>query len=350
MDAFYASVEQRDRPELRGLPVVVGGQPDKRGVVATASYEARKFGIRSAMSSMQAFKRCPTAHFVPPRFDVYRDISKHIRSIFSRYTDLIEPLSLDEAYLDVTEDKQHIGSALDIAKSIREAIETELQLTASAGVSVNKFVAKIASDLDKPNGLTFVGPSKVERFIEALPIEKFHGIGRVTAQRMHEMQIFYGSDLKKKTLNELLHVFGKIGRFYYEIARGIDNRPVTPFREVKSIGAEDTFEQDLFEWEDLDRELRRLCERVAGRLQKKDLEGKTLTVKIKFPDFTISNRQVSFPHPIPSKAELFYDIAGKLLRELIASPTAIRLMGVTISNFNSSESSGSMTGNQLRLF
>jgi DNA polymerase-4 len=214
MDAFYASVEQRDNPEYLGKPVVVGGSPDSRGVVATASYEARKFGIHSAMSSKRAIQLCPHAIFVRPRFDAYKEASQKIREIFARYTDLIEPLSLDEAYLDVTHDKQNIGSAIEIAKQIKQAIKNELKLTASAGVSVNKFVAKIASDLKKPDGLTFIGPSKIQVFMESLPVEKFHGVGKVTADKMKQMGLHTGADLKKLTEQELVKSFGKAGHFY----------------------------------------------------------------------------------------------------------------------------------------
>src|ERR1700743_3810159 len=239
MDAFYASVEQRDNPELRGIPLVVGGSPEGRGgLVATASYEARKFGIRSAMSSKQALQLCPHVIFVRPRFDAYKEASQKIREIFHRYTDIIEPLSLDEAYLDVTEDKQNIGSAIKIAQLIKAAIKEELQLTASAGVSINKFVAKIASDLNKPDGLTFIGPSRVESFIEGLAVEKFFGVGRVTAEKMKGLNLYTGADLKRLAEAELVQHFGKAGRFYYKISRGIDDRPVQPHRETKSLAAE----------------------------------------------------------------------------------------------------------------
>lgn len=223
MDAFYASVEQRDNPDYRGKPIAVGGSPEGRGgVVATCSYEARKFGVRSAMASRKALQLCPQIIFVYPRFDVYKTISRLVREIFHRYTDLIEPLSLDEAYLDVTEDKQGIGSAIDIAYAIKNVIKEELNLTASAGVSTNKFVAKIASDMKKPDGLIFIGPSKIKSFIEALPIEKFYGVGKVTAEKMKSMNIHTGADLKKLNEVELVKNFGKVGKFYYGIVRGID--------------------------------------------------------------------------------------------------------------------------------
>ena len=253
MDAFYASVEQRDFPEYRGKPLVVGGLPEGRGgVVATASYEARKFGIRSAMPSKQALKPCPEVLFVRPRFDAYKEVSQKIRAIFGRYTDLIEPLSLDEAYLDVTVDKLNIGSAIEIAKQIKNAINGELQLTASAGVSVNKFVAKTASDINKPDGLTFIGPSAVPAFMEKLPVEKFFGVGKVTAQKMKNMGLHTGADLKNLTEPELIKHFGKQGKFYYQIVRGIDNREVQPHRETKSLAAEDTFAYDLTSLEEME--------------------------------------------------------------------------------------------------
>jgi DNA polymerase-4 len=234
MDAFYASVEQRDFPEYRGKPLVVGGKPDSRGVVSTASYEARQYGIRSAMSSSKAYQLCPSAIFVYPRFDAYGAVSKALREIFSRYTDIIEPLSLDEAYLDVTEDKLGIGSAIDIAQSIKDAIKNELNLTASAGVSINKFVAKVASDMNKPDGLTFIGPSKIKAFMEKLPVEKFFGVGKVTGAKMKAMQINTGADLKKLTESQLVAQFGKSGKFYYKIVRGI----ASPINKAEVIYAE----------------------------------------------------------------------------------------------------------------
>ena len=264
MDAFYASVEQRDFPEYVGKPIVVGGKPEGRGgVVATASYEARKFGIRSAMPSKKALQLCPHVIFVYPRFAAYKEASKKIREIFERYTDLIEPLSLDEAFLDVTENKKGITSAIEIAKQIKLAIKEEVNLTASAGVSSSKFVAKIASDMNKPDGLTFIAPEKIEEFMEKLPVEKFFGVGKVTADKMKGMGIHKGSDLKKMTEEELVHSFGKPGRFYYKIVRGIDNRAVQPHRETKSMGAEDTFAEDLTTLEAMNEELDKIAELEA---------------------------------------------------------------------------------------
>src|SRR5476651_1410307 len=266
MDAFYALVEQRDNPEYRGKPIVVGGLPEGRGgVVATASYEARKFGIRSAMPSKTALQLCPHAVFVYPRFAAYKEVSNHIREIFSRYTDLIEPLSLDEAYLDVTNDKLNIGSAIDIAKAIKQAIKDELNLTASAGVSINKFVAKIASDMNKPDGLKFIGPSGIEAFMESLPVEKFFGVGKVTAEKMRNMGLHCGADLKRLSEDELTRHFGKSGKFYYKIVRGIDEREVQPNRETKSMGAEDTFAYDLTTEEEMYAELAKIAQTVHKR-------------------------------------------------------------------------------------
>jgi DNA polymerase-4 len=334
MDAFYASVEQRDHPEYRGKPIVVGGSPEGRGgVVATASYEARKFGIRSAMPSKKALELCPHVLFIRPRFDAYQEASHRIREIFSRYTDLIEPLSLDEAYLDVTEDKQQIGSAIEIAKQIREAIKMELRLTASAGISVNKFVAKIASDMNKPDGLTFIGPSRVEAFIEALPVEKFYGVGRVTAEKMKNLGLHTGADLKKMTEAELVGHFGKTGHFYSKIVRGIDDRPVQPHRETKSLAAEDTFSYDLTTAEEMTRELERLARTVSDRLQKHNLQGRTITLKIKYSDFRQITRSRSCPSPVDDLPTI-----GRTATELLLSTDPenkkIRLLGIVLSNFD----------------
>jgi DNA polymerase-4 len=333
MDAFYASVEQRDFPELRGKPIVVGGSPEGRGVVATASYEARKFGVKSAMSSRQALQLCPQLIFVPPRFDAYKSVSTSIREIFGRFTDLIEPLSLDEAYLDVTNDKLAIGSALDIAKMIKQAIKDELSLTASAGVSANKFVAKIASDMNKPDGLTFIGPSKIESFMEALPVEKFFGVGKVTAKKMKSMHLHTGGDLKKLTEQVLVDTFGKSGRFYYRIVRGIDERPVHPFRETKSLAAEDTFDHDLISFEEMHTELKKLSEKVSLRLEKNNLRGRTLTLKIKFSDFKQITRNISLHEPLFGYEQIL-GTASNLLENVDLMDKSVRLLGISISNFN----------------
>ncbi|MFX1706564.1 DNA polymerase IV [Chitinophaga sp. CC14] len=334
MDAFYASVEQRDNPMYRGKAIAVGGSPEGRGgVVATASYEARKFGVRSAMPSKRALQLCPELVFVRPRFDAYKEASRHIREIFSRYTDLIEPLSLDEAYLDVTEDKQGIGSAIEIAKLIKQAIRDELQLTASAGVSVNKFVAKIASDLNKPDGLTFIGPSSIESFMETLAVEKFHGVGKVTADKMKRMGLFTGADLKKLSEQDLKTHFGKVGSFYYRIVRGIDDREVQPHRETKSLGAEDTFPYDLTVIEDMEAELEKIGKTVYDRLQRYNLKGRTITLKIKYSDFKQITRNQSFPFPV-GDYDIIVDTAKQLLAATYPEDKRIRLLGITLSNFN----------------
>ena len=352
MDAFYASVEQRDNPEYRGKPLVVGGSPEGRGgVVAAASYEARKYGIRSAMSSKQALQLCPTTLFVRPRFDAYKEVSMKIREIFSRYTDLIEPLSLDEAYLDVTEDKLNIGSALEIAQQIKTAIRDELQLTASAGVSINKFVAKIASDINKPDGLKFIGPSAIEAFMENLPVEKFHGVGKVTAQKMKNMGLHTGADLKKLPEEQLIQSFGKAGRFYYRIVRGIDDRPVQPHRETKSLAAEDTFSRDLTDIQEMEAELDRIAGLVCKRLEKNNLKGRTITLKIKYSDFKQITRNKSFANPV-SDLETISATVKQLLACTFPEEKRIRLLGISLSNFGELEirqKMEKMTG-QLKLF
>ena len=355
MDAFYASVEQRDFPELRGKPLVVGGSPEGRGgVVATASYEARKFGIHSAMPSKTALKLCPDVIFVYPRFEVYKAVSRKLHEIFHRYTDIIEPLSLDEAYLDVTKDKRGIGFAIDIAREIKKAVRDELQLTASAGVSISKFVAKIASDLEKPDGLTFIGPSKIEAFMEGLKVEKFYGVGKVTAAKMKSMGIFTGADLKTYEEIELVRLFGKVGRFYYQIVRGIDNRPVQPYRETKSVSVEDTYQEDLTSKADMLRELITLASRLISRLEKHELKGRTLTLKFKFHDFTLITRSKSVVGFIEDERALV-QLARQILDKTDLTDKKVRLLGIGVSNFNvqqsSEEASGGDTGpRQLRLF
>jgi len=332
MDAFYASIEQRDNPSYKGKPVVVGGSPEGRGVVAAASYEARKFGVRSAMPSRTAKQLCKDLIFIRPRFDVYKQVSSQLRAIMHRYTDLVEPLSLDEAFLDVTNDKQGIGSALDIAKRIKDEVRTELHLTASAGVSVNKFLAKIASDLHKPDGLTFIGPSRVEQFMDALPVEKFFGVGRVTAEKMKSLGLHRGADLKRLSEQELMRYFGKAGSFYYRIVRGIDDRAVRPDRETKSIGAEDTFPVDLSEVDAMQYELDKLCRVVSERLIKKNLQGRTVTLKVKFSDFKIITRSQTLIEPVAERREISA-VAYRLLNDSDLEGKKVRLLGVTISNF-----------------
>jgi DNA polymerase-4 len=333
MDAFYASVEQRDFPEYRGKPLVVGGSPEGRGgVVATASYEARKFGLHSAMPSRTAQRLCPEAIFVHPRFDAYKAVSGHIHEIFHRYTDVIEPLSLDEAYLDVTHDKQGIGYAIDIATRIKQAISTELNLTASAGVSINKFVAKIASDMNKPDGLTFIGPSRIEAFMEKLAVEKFHGVGRVTAAKMRAMGLHTGGDLKKLSEEQMVQLFGKPGRFYYQIVRGVDDRPVQAHRETKSVSVEDTYQEDLRTRDAMWMELEELSGRLATRLKRSGLKGRTVTVKFKFHDFTIMTRSHSLLTLINDKKTISQTVKT-ILNSAPVEDRRVRLLGVGISNF-----------------
>ncbi|MFD0766332.1 DNA polymerase IV [Mucilaginibacter lutimaris] len=350
MDAFYASVEQRDFPEYRGVPLVVGGMPEGRGgVVATASYEARKFGVRSAMPSKQALQLCPHAIFVKPRFAAYKEVSQKIREIFSRYTDLIEPLSLDEAYLDVTHDKLNIGSAIEIAQQIKQAIKDELNLTASAGVSINKFVAKIASDIKKPDGLTFIGPSYIEGFMENLPVEKFYGVGKVTAGKMKKQGLFTGADLKKLSEREMTDRFGKAGSFYYNIVRGIDNREVQPHRETKSMGAEDTFAYDLTTEGEMHSELEKIAKTVHERLLKYQLKGRTITLKIKYNDFRQITRSLSIPKNINDTATIL-NTTKKLLATTDVENSKIRLLGITLSNFLPVETKAKLKTDQLSLF
>jgi DNA polymerase IV len=333
MDAFYASIEQRDHPEYRGKPIAVGGSPEGRGgVVATASYEARKFGVKSAMPSKRAKQLCPSVIFVRPRFHVYKEVSEKIRNIFHRYTDLIEPLSLDEAFLDVTHDKLNIGSAIEIAERIRKEIKEELQLTASAGVSINKFVAKIASDMKKPDGLTFIGPSRIEKFMETLPVEKFFGVGKVTADKMKKRGLHTGADLKKLTESELVKHFGKPGKFFYKIVRGQDDREVHPDRETKSVGAEDTFPYDLTELPEMQRELEKLAGLVTDRLKRNELKGRTVTLKIKYYDFKQVTRSLSFPEGV-DETEIILNTAYKLLEATDPETKKIRLLGISLSNF-----------------
>lgn len=350
MDAFYASVEQRDFPEYRGKPLVVGGLPEGRGgVVATASYEARKFGIKSAMPSKKAFQLCPHAIFVRPRFAAYKEVSQQIREIFSRYTDLIEPLSLDEAYLDVTEDKLGIGSAITIAEHIKKAIKEELNLTASAGVSINKFAAKIASDMNKPDGLTFIGPSKLGKFMEQLPVEKFFGVGKVTAEKMKMQGLHTGADLKKLSEERLIQLFGKTGKFFYLIVRGIDNRKVQADQKIKSISAEDTFSYDLDKGEELNDWLIQIAKSAFRRLQHYQIHGRSLTLKIKFEDFKLITRSISFPQPLTDLNQII-EVAQTLLDQVDFKQKKVRLIGVGFSNFETQKVRDKYDGLQTELF
>jgi len=331
MDAFYASVEQLDNPELRDKPIAVGGS-EERGVVAAASYEARKFGVRSAMSSIIAKRNCPDLIFVKPRFERYKEISNQIRAIFLEYTDLVEPLSLDEAYLDVTENKKGNPSATLIAREIREKIRIKTGLNASAGISINKFVAKIASDVNKPNGQKTVNPEEVEEFLEKLEIRKFHGVGKVTAEKMYLLGIFKGWDLKQKSEEFLTKHFGKSGSHYYNVVRGIHLSEVKPNRIRKSLGAERTFDENISSEIFMLERLENIAEEIERRLKKSKVAGKTVTLKIKYSDFTQHTRSKTIPYFISSK-ELILDISKALLFQEKMSES-VRLLGITLSNLN----------------
>ena len=336
MDAFYASVEQRDAPELRGKPVAVGGQ--HRGVVTAASYEARKFGVRSAMPSVTAKRRCPELIFVKPRFDVYRSVSHQIRAIFFDYTDLVEPLSLDEAYLDVTEDRHGLGSARAIAEDIRRRIREECELTASAGVSYCKFIAKLASDHRKPDGLCVITPEKGPDFVASLPVSRFHGIGPVTARKMERLGICTGADLREWSVPALQAKFGSSAEWYWRICRGIDEREVRPDRPYKSVSAERTFDEDLSDPEHLSGELERIAGYAWARVERAEVAGRTVTLKVKFGDFTIITRSKSFAANVPDEAA--FAAAGQaLLAALHPLPEGIRLLGLGLHNLCESEAS-----------
>lgn len=331
MDAFYASVEQRDEPRYRGKPLVVGGSPSQRGAVAAASYEARRYGIHSAMPSRTAHYKCPHLIFVKPRFEVYRAISAQIRAIFYRYTDLVEPLALDEAYLDVTENKLGLPSATLIARDIKQCIYEETGLTASAGVSINKFLAKIASGMDKPNGLFLIPPEQAEAFIEQLPIAQFYGVGQVTATKMHHFGIHTGADLKQWDEAELVKQFGKVGRFYYQIARAEDDRPVQPNRIRKSIGAENSFEPDLSDRSSILAELEAIARTLKDRIDGKQSRGRTLTLKIKYADYQQVTRSRTSAEPIEELDEIL-SLATELLALTDVEHKQVRLLGLALSN------------------
>ena len=334
MDAFFASVEQRDVPELRGLPVIVGGKPDSRGVVAACSYEARKFGVRSAMPSSQAAKLCKDAIFVPPRFEAYREASDCIHAVFKQFTGLIEPLSLDEAYLDVTESAKEYGSATQVAQEIKQKIKSDTDLTASAGVSFNKFLAKIASDMDKPNGLYIIRPEEAEAFVEQLDIRKFFGVGKVTEQKMHRLGIYTGADLKKWSEVELQTEFGQSGAYYYRVARGIDERPVRVHRVRKSIGKETTFADNVLDKAAVWQTLLGISERLESILEAKQLTAKTVTLKVKYSDFQLNTRSKTSDTIVVSKQDII-SILPELLRKTEVGVRPIRLIGVTLANLHS---------------
>lgn len=333
MDAFYASVEQRDNPEYRGKPLAVGGDANQRGVVAAASYEARKFGIHSAMPSKLAVAKCPNLIIVYPRFDIYREISAQIHDIFKRYTDTFEPVALDEAYLDVTENKQGLPYASTVARYIRAEIFQETSLTASAGVSVNKFLAKMASGTNKPNGMRVILPEDAEAFVEALPIEKFHGIGKVTAAKMKDLNISFGVDLKQRSLEFLVRQFGKAGNYYYKIARGQDDRVVEPNRVRKSIGAENSFAQDLSDKTTILQKLEEIARTLHKRIEKHQASGRTLTLKVKFSDYQQITRSRTFGNSINSLDRIITE-AKSLLWAIKLEDCSIRLLGLSLSNLD----------------
>ncbi len=330
MDAFFASVEQRDHPEYQGKPVIVGGLPDKRGVVAACSYEARQFGIHSAMPSSTAYRLCPNAIFLRPHIDNYREVSIKIQSIFKRYTDLVEPLSLDEAYLDVTECTEFQGSATLIARSIKKTIKDETDLTASAGVSYNKFLAKIASDMDKPDGLYLITPEQGSDFVEQLPVRKFHGIGKATEAKMRALGISCGADLRQWKENLLIKKFGKAGRYYYQISRGIDERPVRNNRIRKSIGSETTFQEDLNDVDVMLSKLKGLSEKVFLKLCEKDMAARTVTLKVKYNNFELVTRSITRESSFKNTDEIM-SILSELIQKTEVSVRKVRLLGVSTS-------------------
>lgn len=334
MDAFYASVEQMDNPLLRGKPIAVGGS-ENRGVVAAASYEARKFGVRSAISGVMAKKNCPELIFVRPRFDRYKEISMKIHKIFHDYTDLVEPLSLDEAYLDVTNNKKGNPSATLLAQEIRQRIFNEVGLTASAGISVNKFVAKIASDYNKPNGQKTVNPDEMISFLEELPIRKFHGVGKVTTEKMYQLGIFTGLELKSKSLEFLEKHFGKSGGFYYNVVRGIHNSEVKSNRITKSVAAEHTFDVNLSSEIYMLEQLDTIASALERRLKKYNIAGKTVTLKIKYSDFTQQTRSKTLPYFISDKALILEVVKELLYQERMKD--SVRLLGISLSNLNTEE-------------
>ncbi len=332
MDAFFASVEQRDDPSLRGRPVAVGGSRE-RGVVAAASYEARKFGVRSAMPSAIARRRCPDLVFVKPRFDVYKAISLQIREVFAGHTALIEPVAMDEAYLDVTENIRGLPFARDVAAAIRAEILERTGLTASAGISYNKFLAKMASGLRKPDGQCVIAPADGPRFVERLEVARFHGVGERTAERLHALGIRTGADLRAKPLAFLQEHFGKAGAHFHAICRGVDERPVNPDRIRKSVGAETTFERDLRAVPDLLRELGPLADKAWAGSQRAGAVGRTVTLKVKYADFEQVTRRRTGPGPVPDRDALM-EAASDLLRAMAPLPKGVRLIGVTLSGFD----------------
>ncbi|HEY9720230.1 MAG TPA: DNA polymerase IV [Trichormus sp.] len=333
MDAFYASVEQRDNPEYRGKALVVGGSPDQRGVVAAASYEARRFGVHSAMPSRTAIARCPHLIFVRPRFDAYRAVSEQIHEIFNDYTDLVEPLSLDEAYLDVTQNKRGFTSATLLAKELKQRIFERTNLTASAGISINKFLAKTASAINKPDGLFLIPPEQAESFTETLPIEKFYGIGKMTAEKMRSAGVYTGADLKKWSEIDLIKKFGKTGSFYFHIVRGLDDRPVVADRIRKSIGAEESFAEDLIERYEFANALDEIAQTLKERVESTGTSGRTLTLKVKYADYQQVTRSRTFTESIHDKGEMLR-VGLELLSATQAAAKRVRLLGLSLSNLD----------------
>jgi DNA polymerase-4 len=338
MDAFYASVEQRDRPEIKKKPVIVGGDPNSRGVVAACSYEAREFGIHSAMASATAYKLCPEAVFIRPRFDAYRTVSSEIREIFYEFTDLVEPLSLDEAFLDVTENFKGMPSATLIAREIKKKIyEKTGKLTASAGVSFNKFLAKVASDVNKPDGITVITPEMADKFIDRLPIRKFFGVGKVTEEKMLNLGIQTGADLKKFKKERLIELFGKSGNYFYDIAHGMDQRPVEPNRIRKSIGKETTLVEDIDDTDEMLEILEDIAVRLEDSLIKREAKGRTITLKIKYFDFQSISRSVTIDK-VADNASVIMKFVKPLLSKTEAGQKKVRLLGISVSNFDNQDS------------
>ena len=338
MDAFFASVEQRDNPQLRGKPIVVGGQPDSRGVVAACSYEARKFGVHSAMPSARAYKLCSEIIFVPPRFNAYREASEKIHNVFKQFTKLIEPLSLDEAYLDVTEVSARCRSATEVARAIKSDIKESINLTASAGVSYNKFLAKLASDMDKPDALTVIRPEQALELIATLEIRKFFGIGKVTEKKMHALGIYTGRDLKRFDLVELQTHFGKAGQYYYNVARGVDDRPVRSSRRRKSIGKETTFATNIIDKKQIWTVVKELSETVENSLTAKNLTAKTLTLKVRYSDFQLVTRSITVDERIESKEKMLA-LIPELIKKTEVGKRPIRLIGVSVTGLRKCDDS-----------
>jgi len=332
MDAFFASVEQRDNPLLKGRPVAVGGNRS-RGVVAAASYEARKYGVHSALPSVIAYRRCPEIIFIKPRFEVYQSVSRQLLKVFEEYTDLVEPLSLDEAYLDVTENKIGLPSASLIAKAIKQKIYDETHLTCSAGISINKFLAKTASDINKPDGLTLIRPEDAEDFVEKIKVEKIFGVGNVTAKKMRRMGILTGKDLKSKNLPFLTKNFGKQGIYFFNISRAIDDRPVNPDRIRKSVSVENTFNTDLETWDEVRNATVELCQELERRLSKSSIKGRTVVLKIKYHDFTQLTRSKTSSRWM-GKVEDFWPLVEGILTEDQLISKSIRLLGVGLTSLN----------------